>query len=112
MVRVLCLLIGYCFGLIQTAFILGKIHGIDIRKQGSGNSGTTNALRVLGKKAGAICFVMDAVKGHGCGKGHYSYGDYLLCIPQQQLCADGAAFTSLYRCRCGAWTQFPVLYGL
>lgn len=62
MVRVLCILIGYCFGLIQTAFILGKIHGIDIRSQGSGNSGTTNALRVLGKKAGAICFVMDAVK--------------------------------------------------
>lgn len=62
MMRIVCLIIGYCFGLIQTAFILGKMRGIDIREQGSGNSGTTNALRVMGKKAGAICFVMDAVK--------------------------------------------------
>lgn len=62
MIRLLCIVVGYCFGMIQTAFILGKIKGIDIREHGSGNSGTTNALRVMGKKAGAICFVMDAVK--------------------------------------------------
>lgn len=62
MIRVLCVIVGYCFGMIQTAFILGKLKGIDIREHGSGNSGTTNALRVMGKKAGAICFVMDAVK--------------------------------------------------
>ena len=59
MIRVLCVIVGYCFGMIQTAFILGKLKGIDIREHGSGNSGTTNALRVMGKKAGAICFVMD-----------------------------------------------------
>ncbi len=62
MIRIVCLLIGYCFGLFQTAFIYGKLHGIDIREKGSGNAGTTNALRVLGKKAGLIVFWGDALK--------------------------------------------------
>lgn len=62
MIRIVCLLIGYCFGIFQTAFIYGKIHGIDIREKGSGNAGTTNALRVLGKKAGIIVFFGDALK--------------------------------------------------
>lgn len=62
MERVICLVIGYCFGLFQTAFIYGKINHIDIRKVGSGNAGTTNALRVLGKKAGIIVFVGDVSK--------------------------------------------------
>lgn len=62
MERIICLAIGYCFGLFQTAFIYGKAHGIDIREHGSGNSGTTNALRVLGRKAGLIVFLGDALK--------------------------------------------------
>lgn len=59
LVRVLCVVMGYCLGLFQTAYIYGKLHGIDIREYGSGNSGTTNALRVLGKKAGIIVFLGD-----------------------------------------------------
>lgn len=62
LIRVACLAIGYCFGLFQTAFIYGKMNGIDIREKGSGNAGTTNALRVLGKKAGIIVFFGDALK--------------------------------------------------
>ena len=62
MIRVICLLIGYVCGLFQTAFIYGKMHGIDIREYGSGNAGTTNALRVLGTKAGLIVFAGDALK--------------------------------------------------
>ena len=62
MIRVICLLIGYCFGLFQTAYFYGKAHGIDIRQYGSGNSGTTNALRVLGTKAGLIVFAGDCLK--------------------------------------------------
>ena len=62
MVRVICLLIGYVFGLFQTAYFYGKAHGIDIRQHGSGNSGTTNALRVLGTKAGLIVFAGDCLK--------------------------------------------------
>lgn len=58
----LCLAIGYFFGCFQTGYIYGKCHGIDIRKYGSGNAGTTNTLRVLGKKAGYITYLGDALK--------------------------------------------------
>ena len=60
--RIICLVIGYAFGLFQTSYILGKMKGIDIRDSGSGNAGTTNALRILGKKAGAITFACDILK--------------------------------------------------
>ena len=46
MVRIICLLIGYAFGLFQTSYIYGRTKGIDIREHGSGNAGTTNALRL------------------------------------------------------------------
>jgi len=62
MVRLVCLLIGYGCGLFQTSYIYGKMHGIDIREQGSGNAGTTNALRTLGAKAGVITFLGDCLK--------------------------------------------------
>ena len=62
MERVICLIIGYAFGLFQTAFIYGKLHGIDIREHGSGNAGTTNTLRVLGTKTGLIVLAGDIIK--------------------------------------------------
>lgn len=62
MVRLLCLLIGYVFGLFQTSYIYGRMHGIDIREHGSGNAGSTNMLRTLGLKAGLITFAGDCIK--------------------------------------------------
>ncbi|MDY3248808.1 MAG: glycerol-3-phosphate 1-O-acyltransferase PlsY [Candidatus Choladocola sp.] len=62
MERLVCLAIGYVFGLFQTSYIYGRLHGIDIRDYGSGNAGTTNMLRTLGKKAGAVTFLGDALK--------------------------------------------------
>ena len=60
--RILCLALGYLFGCFQTAYILGRMKGIDIREYGSGNAGTTNAIRVLGTKAGLLVFVGDMLK--------------------------------------------------
>lgn len=62
MERIICLAIGYAFGLFQTSYIYGRMHGIDIRNYGSGNAGTTNMLRTLGTKAGAVTFLGDAFK--------------------------------------------------
>ena len=62
MERILCVLIGYICGLFQTSYLYGKVHGIDIRNYGSGNAGTTNALRTLGAKAGAITLLGDCFK--------------------------------------------------
>ena len=55
----MCLAVGYLFGIFQTGYIYGRVHGIDIRKYGSGNSSSTNALRVMGKKAGLTVFAGD-----------------------------------------------------
>lgn len=60
--RILCLAIGYAFGLFQTGYLYGKSHNIDIREHGSGNAGTTNTLRTLGWKAGAVTFLGDLSK--------------------------------------------------
>lgn len=61
--KLLCLLIGYGFGCIQSAFIIGELFGkIDIRNYGSGNAGFTNTARVLGAKAGISVFMLDLIK--------------------------------------------------
>lgn len=62
MERIFCLLIGYVFGLFQSAYIYGRLHGIDIRNYGSGNAGTTNTLRVFGTKAGLLVLLGDIMK--------------------------------------------------
>ena len=59
---ILCIALGYLFGCFSTAYLLGKIYKIDIRQYGSGNSGTTNALRTLGAKAGVITLLGDMLK--------------------------------------------------
>lgn len=62
MERIICIAIGYVCGLLQTAYLYGRLKHIDIREHGSGNAGTTNALRTLGKKAGLITFLGDFFK--------------------------------------------------
>lgn len=62
MVRLFSIVLGYVFGLFQTSYIYGRMHGIDIRNHGSGNAGTTNMIRTLGVKAGAITFAGDVLK--------------------------------------------------
>ena len=60
--RIVCIIIGYICGLFQTSYFYGKAKGIDIREHGSGNAGTTNALRIMGAKAGALTLLGDALK--------------------------------------------------
>jgi len=60
--RLISLVIGYFIGCIQSAYIRGKLSGIDIRDHGSKNAGMTNVTRVLGRKAGIIVFIADVLK--------------------------------------------------
>lgn len=64
MVRLaLTLVIGYLLGSISSGVLISRALGYDIRSKGSGNSGTTNMLRVMGKKPAALTFVCDMLKG-------------------------------------------------
>ena len=62
MERIVCLIIGYFFGNFPTGYLYAKAHGVDITKTGSGNIGTTNALRTLGPRAGLITMLGDFIK--------------------------------------------------
>ncbi len=57
------IVIAYFLGNISPSILLGRAKGVDIKKEGSGNAGTTNALRVLGKKAAVITLIIDIGKG-------------------------------------------------
>jgi len=60
----LWILFGYIVGATPFGFLAGKFfRGIDIRKEGSGNIGATNVMRVLGKKIGYTVFALDVLKG-------------------------------------------------
>ncbi len=55
--------LAYFVGAIPFGLIIARARGVDLRAHGSGNIGATNVLRVLGKKAGILCFALDALKG-------------------------------------------------
>lgn len=56
------LFLGYLFGNVPSGYLYARAHGCDIFKEGSGNPGSTNVLRTLGKKAGATVLIMDIFK--------------------------------------------------
>ena len=61
--EILLILLGYLYGSIPFALVIGKVfYKTDVRESGSGNLGGTNAGRVLGKKAGISVIVLDALK--------------------------------------------------
>ncbi len=82
---VITLIVSYLLGSISPAILLGKARGIDIKKEGSGNAGTTNVLRVMGGKAAIITLTVDILKGllpaliFGHVFGDPVYG-YLACL--------------------------------
>lgn len=59
----LCPLVAFLLGSIPFGLLIAKAKGIDIRQHGSGNIGATNVLRVVGKKYGITCLLLDALKG-------------------------------------------------
>ncbi len=61
---ILTIFTAYLLGCFSPAYFLGKMtKDVDIRNYGSGNAGTTNAIRVFGKKVGILTFLIDMIKG-------------------------------------------------
>ena len=63
MSRYLIFILTYCLGIIPFAYLAGLFKGIDVRRHGSGNIGTTNAFRLLGVKLGILVLLGDFLKG-------------------------------------------------
>jgi len=62
--KIIAVIISYFLGNISTSILIGRVvAGIDIREHGSGNAGTTNVLRTIGKKAAIGTLVGDVLKG-------------------------------------------------
>lgn len=59
---VICLIVGYVFGCFSTGTAVARYFHVDLKQHGSGNSGATNALRAIGKKAGIITLLGDVAK--------------------------------------------------
>jgi len=57
------IVIAYLAGSIPSAYIAGKLRGVDLRQHGSGNLGATNVVRVLGPGTGGVVFLADVLKG-------------------------------------------------
>ena len=62
--NIILMIVAYLLGSFPSALVIGKtFYQKDIRNYGSGNLGSTNAFRVLGKKGGAVVFILDILKG-------------------------------------------------
>jgi len=99
-------LIGYLLGSLMGALLVGRFRGVDIREQGSGNPGGTNALRTQGIGFAAITVLIDV------GKGWFAAG----CLPTLEIpgiAADPAIDRDWLAVSCAAaaivghvWPQF------
>lgn len=74
---------GYLIGSISPSILIARASGIDIKSEGSGNAGTTNMLRVMGKKPAAATLALDILKGVAAVLiGRYAAGETaaMLCV--------------------------------
>ena len=77
----MAILAAYFIGNISPAILLGRAKGIDIKKEGSGNAGTTNVLRILGKKAAVTTLIIDILKGTAAVVlGGTLFGEQVACL--------------------------------
>ena len=94
-----CMLVGYLLGNFSPAYLFGKTKGYDIREEGSGNVGATNAFILVGKHAFFITAVLDILK---------SYAAWKLC---QMLFPTLAAAGPLAAAACVIGHMYPVFLG-
>ena len=88
MIEFVAVVIGsYLIGSIPSGLVIGRLKGVDVRQYGSGNIGTTNVLRTLGARYGAIVLVADVLKGVIA----VVLGRYIIGTPTGEMAAGFAA---------------------
>jgi len=102
---ILLIIAAYLIGSIPFGFLIGKLRGIDIREHGSKNIGATNTGRVLGKKWGFLCFILDVAKGFaptffgglwmGCLDPHWQSEILTIPAPTQQFLWIGVGIAAI-----------------
>lgn len=114
MYEVLPIFAAYLIGNISPATLIARASGVDIRNEGSGNPGTTNMLRVMGKKAAVFTLFIDILKGViAVLIGKYFGGEPLAVICGLAVFA-GHVFPVIYKFKGGKGiaTAFGVLLAL
>ncbi|HAO78930.1 MAG TPA: acyl-phosphate glycerol 3-phosphate acyltransferase [Verrucomicrobia subdivision 3 bacterium] len=103
---------AYLLGSIPFGFLVAKAKGIDIRSMGSGNIGATNAMRVLGKPAGILVLLADAVKGYAaCLLGvfiHIYFSNQLTGLHSSAPDNGTNSFEELFN----SFSYFPIIAGI
>jgi len=94
---IFCVVLAYFIGNISPAILISKARGKDIREEGSRNAGSTNMLRIYGKKAAAATLIIDIIKGIVA----VLIGAYLGGITVSFICADAVILGHVW----------PLLYG-
>ena len=94
---IICVMVSYFIGNISPAILLSKAKGKDIREEGSGNAGTTNILRIYGKKTAGFTFLIDVLKGVTA----VLLSSYVCGTTVSYMCAVAVIFGHV----------FPVIYG-
>lgn len=94
---VVCVIGSYLLGNISPSILLSKSKGKDIREEGSGNAGTTNMLRIYGKKMAALTFLIDILKGA------------FAVLLSAYVCGDAVSYMSAVAVILGH--IFPIFYG-
>ncbi len=99
---------AYFLGSIPWGYIAGLLNGVDLRKEGSGSTGATNTLRVLGKKWGYAVFALDAFKGWLAVMGSFGVAALLFNASEQEIIHAGvvAAFFAVAGHTYPVWLRF------
>ncbi len=83
---ILVLAMAYVLGSVPVGYLIGRLHGTDVRDHGSGNIGTTNVLRLFGTKWAILVLLMDVGKGYlACALATY------LGVPGEIIALSGLA---------------------
>jgi glycerol-3-phosphate acyltransferase PlsY len=111
---VLSIVIGYLLGSCPFGYWAGRLRGVDLRKEGSGNTGGTNAVRVLGPAVGVPVIMLDVLKGTAAvlvaaqlgGVGSEALAGAAAVVGHTFRCSSGSAAARLWpreRARCWGW---------